>query len=261
MLRYSISILILFGFSMVYCQSGPIDLQPKDTLSYKQPYGLRAGIDLSRPALSFFNSDYTGLEIVADYRLTEVLYLAGELGNEKKTQQEELANLTIANSTPLYNYTTSGSYIKLGVDYNTYENWYGMNNSIFIGGRYAFSTFSQTLNDSFIYDSNRYWNPGQFADGSLNNAEFSGLSASWLEFLVGIKTELFANIYLGASVRLGFLVSNTEDSAFPNLWIPGFNRVTDGSNFGVGYNYSISYLVPLYRKAKKPKPKTATATQ
>ena len=89
-----------------------------------------------------------------------------------------------------------------------------MNNSIFIGGRYAFSTFSQTLNDSFIYDSNRYWNPDQFANGTLNNVEYGGLSASWLEFMVGIKTELFANIYLGASVRSGFLVSNTEDEYF-----------------------------------------------
>lgn len=257
MLRYFISILLFLGLLTLTAQSKPIDLQPKDTISYKQPYGLRAGIDLSRPALSFFNSDYTGLEIVADYRLTESLYLAGEIGNEKKTMQEELANVGIENTTPIYNYTPSGSYIKLGVDYNTYENWYGMNNSIFIGGRYAFSTFSQTINDSFIYDSNRYWNPDQFANGSINNVEYGGLSASWLEFLVGIKAELFANIYLGASVRIGFLISNSEDENFPNLWIPGFNKVTDGSNFGVGYNYSITYLVPLYRKAKKLKP-TAT---
>ena len=258
MLRYFTSILLFLGLFTAQAQSKSIDLQPKDTISYKQPYGIRAGIDLSRPALSFFNTDYTGLEIVADYRLTQSLYLAGELGNEKKTFNEELANVDIANSSPLYNFTTSGSYIKLGVDYNTYENWYGMNNSIFIGGRYAFSTFSQTINDSFIYDSNRYWNPDQFANGTLSNIEYGGLSASWLEFLVGIKAELFANIYLGASVRIGFLVSNKEDDNFPNLWIPGFNKITDGSNFGVGYNYSISYLIPLYRKAKKIKPPTTS---
>ncbi len=257
MLRYFISILLLFGPFLIKAQSKPVDLQPKDTISFKQPYGLRAGIDLSRPALSFFNSDYTGLEIVADYRLTQTLYLAGEFGNEKRTSQEELANVEVENATPLYNFTTSGSYIKLGVDYNTYENWYGMNNSIYIGGRYAFSTFSQTINDSFIYDSNRYWNPDRFANGSLNNVEYTGLTASWLEFLVGIKAELFANIYLGASVRLGYLVSNAEEDNFPNLWIPGFNKVTDGSKFGVGYNYSISYLVPLYRKSKKIKPPAA----
>lgn len=251
MLKYIISGLAFAVVILVHGQSEPIDLQPKDTIKYSQPFGLRAGIDLSRPALSFFNSDYTGLEIVGDYRLTQRLYLAGELGNEEKTNREELENIELASSTPLYNYTTSGSYIKLGVDLNTYENWYGMNNSIFIGGRYAFSTFNHTLNSSFVYDSNRYWVPDAFADGNRAGEEFGGLNASWLEFLVGMKAELFANIYLGASVRLGFLVSNKEADNFPNLWIPGFNRVTDGSNFGVGYNYSITYFLPLYRKVKK----------
>lgn len=253
MLKYYISILFFVAFCNVRAQREPIDLQPKDSLVKKQPYGLRAGVDISRPILSYFNDDYTGLEIVADYRLTDKLYLAGELGNEKKTSREELLNVEIANTIPLYNYTTSGSYLKLGVDYNTYENWYGMNNSIFIGGRYAISSFSQTLNNYYIFDSNRYWNADQFANGATQNVEFSSLSSSWLEFLFGMKAELFANIYLGVSVRIGFLVSNKESDIFPNLWIPGFNKVTDGSNFGVGYNYSLTYFLPLYRKAKKPK--------
>lgn len=252
MLKYFISGVICCCWFFVHAQSGPINLQQKDTTSNKQPYGLRAGVDLSRLALSFLNDDYTGLELVADYRLTQRLYLAGELGNEKRTSQEELTNIDIASSTTLYNYTTSGSYLKLGVDLNTYENWYGMNNLIYIGGRYAFSTFSQTVNSSFIYDSNRYWEPNAFAEGIQNNGEYGGLNASWLEVLMGIKAELFANFYLGASVRLGFLISNKEAENFPNLWIPGFNKVTDGSNFGVGYNYSITYFLPLYRKSKKP---------
>jgi len=253
MLRSIISILLVVAFQQSVAQNGSIDLQPKDTADYRQPYGLRAGIDLSRPLLSNFNADYTGFEIVGDYRLTQRLYLAGELGNEKKTGQESLENVSIVNEIPLYNFTTSGSYLKLGVDLNTYENWYGMNNSIFIGGRYAFSTFSQTVNSSNLYDSNRYWNANGFAPGLQNNAEFGNLSASWLEFLVGIKAELFANIYLGASVRLGFLISNKEADSFPNLFIPGFNKVTEGSNFGVGYNYTLTYFLPIYKKAKKPK--------
>jgi len=251
MLKYFISIFFIFFFLVGYTQTEPVDLQSKDTVEYKQPYGLRAGIDLSRPILSFFNDDYTGLEIVADYRLTQKLYLAAELGNEKKTLKEELGNENNADRIELYNFTTSGSYLKLGIDYNTYENWYGMNNSIYIGGRYAVSSFSQTLNNYTIFDSNRYWNPDGFILGSTEPEEFSGLNATWLEFVFGMKAELFANIYLGASVRLGFLISNKESDKFPNLWIPGFNRVTDNSNFGVGYNYSITYFLPLYKKAKK----------
>ena len=250
MSRYFINICFALCGLYAFSQDKPIDLQPKDTVTHNQKYGLRVGIDLSRPILSFSNNDYIGLEFVGDYRLTHKLYLAAELGNEKKTKQEDL-----------YNFTTSGSYIKLGVDYNTYANWYGEQNSIYFGGRYAFSSFSQTLNNYQIYDSNRYWNPDDFIDGSSIAQEFSGLNASWLEFVFGTKVELFANIYLGASIRLGFLINNKEPDNFQNLFIPGFNKVTEGSKFGVGYNYSLTYFIPLYKKVKKTKKEEIPETQ
>ncbi|PWL37511.1 hypothetical protein DKG77_14460 [Flagellimonas aquimarina] len=250
MLRYFISIIFVSFSFLAKGQSEPLDLQQKDTVEYKQEYGLRVGADLNRLIFSFIDEDYTGFELVGDYRITEKLYLAAELGNEEKTQTEDLSN------TPLYNYTSSGSYIKLGVDLNTYENWFGMNNAITVGGRYSVASFSQTLNDYSIFESNRFFNPEEFLPGAQPGEEFSSLSASWLEFVFGIKAELFANIYIGMSVRLGFLVTNKEEERFPNLWIPGFNRVTDGSNFGVSYNYSISYFIPLYKKAKKKKEKS-----
>ncbi|SFC61027.1 hypothetical protein SAMN04487891_11511 [Flagellimonas taeanensis] len=248
MSRYFISLfvsMVLLPICMLG-QSEPIDLQPKDTVEYKDEYGLRVGVDLSKLVLSFADEDYTGLELVGDYRLTQKLYLAAEIGNETKTQGESL------NSTLLYNFKTSGSYIKVGAEVNTYQNWFGMNNAITIGGRFAAASFSQTLNDYTIFNSNHLYNP-DFLPGIQPNQEFSGLNASWLEFVMGIKAELFANIYIGMSARLGFLVSNKEDERFPNLWIPGFNKVTDGSNFGVSYNYSISYFIPLYKKSKKKK--------
>lgn len=233
-------------------QDGPIDLQPRDTVEYKDEFGLRAGIDLSKLVLTFLDEDYTGLELVGDYRLTRKLYLAGEIGNESKTQDEYL------NSTLIYDFKTSGSYFKAGVDLNTYENWYGMNNAITLGGRIAFASFKQTLNDYSLYNTNHLYEP-DFLPGGQPGQEFSGLSAAWLEFVVGLKVELFANIYLGMSTRLGFLVSNKEDPRFPNLWIPGFNKVTEGSNFGVNYNYSITYFLPLYKKSKKKKEPEQTA--
>ncbi|TFG77697.1 MAG: hypothetical protein E4H26_03190, partial [Flavobacteriales bacterium] len=83
MLRFSISLLFLLVFFKGQAQGKSIDLNPVDTVVYKQPYGLRVGIDLSRPITSFFNKNYTGLEFVGDYRISQNLYIAGELGNEK----------------------------------------------------------------------------------------------------------------------------------------------------------------------------------
>ncbi|MGB5554235.1 MAG: DUF6048 family protein [Flavobacteriaceae bacterium] len=249
MSKYFISFFFLWVVVAVHGQSKPITTQPVDTVVYKQKYGLRIGVDLSRPVVSFAQDNYTGLEFVGDYRLTQKLYLAAELGNEKKTKQEDL-----------FNFTTSGSFIKLGADYNTYANWYGEQNSIFIGGRYAFSTYSQTLNNYKIFETNRYWNPIDFVTGSDVAQEFGGRTASWLEFVFGTKVELFANIFLGGSIRLGFLFSDaTKDSNFHDLFIPGFNKVTEGSRFGVGYNYTLTYFIPLYKKSKKPEQKAETA--
>jgi len=238
------------------------DGSTKDTtVVYKQSYGLRVGVDISRPITSLIRDRYSGLELVGDYRISENLFLAAELGNEKLSQTESL-RIAEDNTNPdspiididLYDYTTSGSYIKLGVDYNTYGNWFGEQNFITIGGRYAFATFSQTLNSFSIYESDQYFNPGTFTGGSETPQEFSGLTASWLELVVGYKFEAINNIYMGTSVRLGFLVSNQNSDVFPNLWIPGFNKVTDNSRWGVGFNYTITYFLPLYKKARKKKP-------
>ncbi len=249
MLRYFISLSIICLSPVMSAQDKPVDLQPKDTVEYKDEYGLRVGADINRLIFSFIDEDYTGFELVGDYRLTNKLYLAAELGNEEKTQTEDL------NNTLIYDFTSSGSYLKVGVDVNTYENWFGMNNAITIGGRYAVASFSQTLNDYNIYNGDRFFNE-DFLPGASPGDEFSGLNATWLEFVAGIKAELFANIYVGITARLGFLVTNKEDDRFPNLWIPGFNRVTDGSNFGVSYNYTISYFVPFYKKSKKQRKTT-----
>ena len=80
MLRYFISVFFLLGCLVGHAQSKSIDLQPKDTVVKKESYGLRVGADLSKLALTFFNEDYTGLELLGDYRLTQKLFLAAELG-------------------------------------------------------------------------------------------------------------------------------------------------------------------------------------
>ena len=244
MSRFFINLYFLFFVFLAIGQSKPIDLNPKDTVEYKQSYGISLGLDLSRIITSSLADNYRGFEIVADYRLTQNLYIAAELGNEEKTSQEDL-----------FNFTTSGSYLKVGVNKNNYANWYGERNLIYLGGRLAFSTFENTLNTYQYFNTNRYWNPDDFATGSDVPEKFSGLSATWLEAVFGTKVELFSNIYMGASIRLGIILAQKEDDRFPNLWIPGFNKVTDDSRFGVGYNYSISYFLPLYKKKNKVKKK------
>ena len=110
----------------------------RDTTKKSEAYGLRVGIDLSRPLITALNDQYEGFEIVGDFRISQRWFLAAELGNESKTVEEALENVDDINKVVLYDFTSSGSYAKVGVDFNTYQNWYGMNNSIYVGARYAF---------------------------------------------------------------------------------------------------------------------------
>ena len=132
----------IFSLSLV-CVSLLGNAQTKDTtkVSYPERYGLRLGVDLHKIARAFYEKDYRGLEVVGDYRLTKKFFIAGEIGNEDKTIDDDRLN-----------FTTKGTYFKVGFDYNSFENWLDMENMIYIGMRYGVSSFSHTLNTYKIYD-------------------------------------------------------------------------------------------------------------
>lgn len=201
-------------------------------------YGLRVGIDALKLAKSFYEEDYRGLEIVGDYRLTHKYYLAGEIGNEKRTIDEDRVN-----------FTTSGTYFKVGFDYNAYDNWLDMENMIHIGLRFGASSFNQELNTYRVYNPNPYFGESPTV---TSGRKFNGLSAQWIEIVSGVKAELFSNFYAGFNFRINYLVGNKESSEFNNLYIPGFNKKYEG-NFGVGFNYTLSYFIPIYKKKLMPK--------
>ena len=199
-------------------------------------YGVRVGVDLYKLTRALYDKKYKGIEFVGDYRLTKKYFLAAEIGNENKTTDDDRLN-----------FTTKGSYIKAGFDYNAYENWLDMENIISIGMRYGFSTFNQQLNSYRIYNANPYFGEAPVLPSSQ---KYDGLTASWIEVVAGVKAKVFDNVFVGFSLRLNRLVTNKEPENFSNLYIPGFNRTYDGS-FGVGFNYTVTYFVPIYKKKVK----------
>lgn len=198
-----------------------------------QFYGLRVGGDIAKPLRTLIDADYSGFEIVADFRIKKNHYVAAEIGSETRTTI--LTNL---------NNTTIGSYIKAGFNYNAYENWFGMNNLIYVGARAGFSSFRQELNSYTISTTNPLFGD----DTRLDTRDFTGLSSTWLEFQLGLQTELFSNLYLGINVQLKRSLSRTEPDDFTNVFIPGFGKTTDDSQFGLGYGYTLSYLIPVFKK-------------
>jgi hypothetical protein len=227
-LKLTLLFFISFLLSPVFAQETATDSIP----AKKESYGLRVGIDLSKPLRSVLEDGYTGFEIVGDFRVSERFYAAAEIGNEEKERFE--SNL---------NSIASGSYVKVGGDFNAYQNWLGMENMIYAGLRYGFSTFKQELLAYGIYTTNQTF-PGTFR---VDPQEFTGLTASWIELQVGVKTEIINNLYLTINLQLKRKISETTPENFDNLFIPGFNRTYDFSEFGAGYGYSISYFIPIFK--------------
>lgn len=205
----------------------------------KDRYGVRVGVDLYKLTRALYDNNYKGIELVGDYRLTKKYYAAAEIGSEDKTTEDDRLNTT-----------TKGTYLKVGFDYNVYENWLDMENIISIGLRGGFSTFSQELNSYKTYNSNPYW--GQMP-WITSGEKFNGLTAGWIEVVAGLKVKVYNNIFVGFSLRMNTLVFDKKPSEnFENLYIPGFNRTYAG-NFGAGFNYTVTYFIPLYKKVVKPK--------
>ena len=196
---------------------------------------IRLGIDLLKPILSSSEGDNLNYEIVGDLQLTENIYLAGEYGLVDKVIEDENIN-----------FNSSGSFLRIGFDYNMFENWIGMDNSIYVGLRYGTSSFSSKILDYNVRNKDSYFS--NLVTDEFQTIEYSDLSGNWIEILLGIKVETFKNVYLGLSLRLNKLLSDKKPNNFGNLFIPGFNKVTDENTFGSGFNYTLTYSIPLKKR-------------
>ncbi|MDC9721548.1 MAG: DUF6048 family protein [Urechidicola sp.] len=234
-LRYYISILLIaVSLSAMSQDTSPSETSEEvsDSIKFKDKYGLRVGLDLSLPIRSLINSDLTGFEAVADFRVTKRIYAAAELGYYDRYEEEDYIK-----------FSTNGSYIKIGTNYNLYKNWLGMTNEIFVGVRYGFSSFTQTIHE---YNPNFY---GTYfpEETVILEEEFDGLTAHWGEFVMGLKAEIFTNLYMGMSFSLKKMVSQTQPYNFLNMYIPGFERVYLNET-GFSFNYTLTYNIPIFKK-------------
>jgi hypothetical protein len=207
---------------------------------YKKNYGLRLGIDIVKPILSAVKTNYNGFEIVGDYRVKKNLYIAAEIGVAEQVKRRDT-----------YAFTASGSYISAGVNWNTFKNWLEMDNEIYVGARYGFSLFDQTVDQFTIYQegteidgiSGPYFEPRS----NFTPRTYENLTAHWFGLLFGLKVETLKNLYLGAHIQFNFILDQTEPDNFQNLYIPGFNKVFS-TGTGLGFGYTIAYRIPLYKR-------------
>ena len=233
---YLFIISFIFSLNSLFSQTENIDsdsLIKKDKLLNINK--LRFGIDLSNPIISSSNDDNLSYEIVGDLQITDDLYLAAEYGSIHRYIEDENIN-----------FNSVGNYLKIGFDFNMFNNWVGMDNSIYIGLRYASSNFSNKVISYQVRNIDAYFS--NLVENDFETLNHENLSGSWIEIVTGIKVETFDNIFLGISLRLNKLLSDKKPENFDNLFIPGFNKVTDDNTWGSGFNYTITYSIPFRKK-------------
>ncbi len=222
--RYIISVFTICTVSL-YAQEQP-------PVKYADVYGLRIGTDLIKASRNFWDKGYKGFEVVADYRYNKKWYLAAEAGFEDRYSEDDQLS-----------YTTNGMFLKIGAEKNFHQNWLDMDNMIYVGGRYGISYHSQTLHSYRINTGDAYFDE----EMQYPEIESTGLTAHWLELVVGIKAEIANNLYVGMNLRVKGLFYQAQPEGFENLYYPGFGQKYSG-NIGVGFGYTVSYLIPFKKK-------------
>ncbi len=191
----------------------------------KQPVKIRLGFDIGKYVWAKLNQSES-VDFYIDANFYKNYFVVLSYGHEN--------HLTDNN---LLNYHTTGSYYKLGLMYNLYDNWLDMDNDIDIGFNYAYARFDYLLHSYRINQPGAIYVPEPVeVEQAFNNNK-----AQWFELYAQIQVETLKHIYLGYNVGVKYLINYSDIDNFTVTYIPGFFNRNTYSRFGFGMQYFISY--------------------
>ncbi len=229
----------ILSFTFVLCLLAAISygqkepqkkIKPKRTDNYIRMKGIRVGADITRPFQDLWTKgNRYGTEFSADMELWPNLFPVFESGFE-----------VMKIKTDYIDYKSSGSYSRIGMDYNFLQAENKNDKNIFYAGlRYGFVLAHQQVN-SYTIDS--YWGPTTGVFGKQN------YFAHWAELLIGIKGEIVHNFYMGWTIRGKIKLNNKDIGIPPTYFIPGYGKADKG--FNLDFTYSVYYNLPWdFRKS------------
>ena len=152
------------------------------------------------------------------------------------------AGLGEADNTPADNNYTYHSgvapYFKIGMDYNFLYNS-NPDYQIYAGLRYGFSPFRWTLRNVTV--DNSYWGePSELKFPDLNS------TAGYLEFLFGIKVNIYKAISMGWTFRYHRLLHYGPKNNGKPWYVPGYGS----TNSAIGASVSVYSTLPLHSRNK-----------
>lgn len=186
---------------------------------------LRIGLDVSGFARQIVEAETLPLEVSADFEWRENIFAAAEGG---------WLNVDVDRDT--HRYRARGYFIRTGADLNILRgSEHNPNDVIIISLRYGYGKLEQEAPHIVIQDP--YW--GDF----ITTAEKESYAAHWLEAGLGMKAEIWNNLFLGWSLRGRLRISRTSDPNMEPYFISGFGK---SGNTALMFHYSIFYRIPFH---------------
>ena len=163
-------------------------------------------------------SDYGQYEAALRVNLRDKYFPVIELGMGKADANDVATNLT---------YKSTAPYGRIGMDFNVMKNKHDINR-VYVGGRYAFSSFDFDVSSPGITDP--VW-------GDVAEYAHEGNKATWhwMEFVAGIDAKIWKMVRLGWSVRYKRRLSNKDPEIGKPWYVPGYGK-EGGSRIGASFN-------------------------
>ncbi|KAA5536571.1 hypothetical protein F0919_02565 [Taibaiella lutea] len=189
----------------------------------KPPYvhQFRIGIDVARLATNFIYKDKKGYEMQFDYLLRSKNYAVFEAGFGKNAV--DYTNLK---------YDNTGAFFKIGIDKNVIDIVNDHDYDIFfIGIRYGMG-FGKRSDATFLV-------PSYFGSPSEGTSPEESYFIHWLELNLGLRVEIFKQVFVGWNARIKFLLNSGEFQQLAPSYVPGYGAgdksTVAGGNFYINY--------------------------
>lgn len=213
-------------------------IRPESTVSKREqkqiktqyPKQVRIGLDLSRFAFNAMNTNSNSFEAQADYALRNN-FLSVEAGFGK-------GNYSYSH----LDYKSNSTFIRFGVDKPLLEKSHEQDYDLFfVGVRYG-AGFGNRGKASYTIVN-------IFGDPILGFVPAQSFFAHWGELTLGVKVEMWQNLYAGWNFRAKFLLNASSfDQLAPNF-IAGYGAADRTTNFD--FNFYVAYGIKWKKRSDK----------
>ena len=192
--------------------------------------GCYLNMDLFNSMAGLFNGGRYEFEVSADVGLWHRLFPTIELGGMYQNQTDGS-----------FSYGSHGYFVRVGAGYNLLNNTPARtaDHAVIVGMRYCFSHTS--YHASGISLKNAYW-----GEDALYDIPTSIANQGWLEFSVGVRTQICRFFFLGLWGRVKAFKHCFNDVVGVPSYTAGYGKEQDnGVNFGLAF--TASYQFPYKR--------------